>query len=1015
MYPALFREKLGPNKALRGVVDHAVSELEEWLNVSRVPFFPEYTDHGVAHIQDTINTAAALVPPKAAELISDADAALLVLATLYHDLAMHLTEDGFRQLVRGDAAKWPCTDLDSLSWPSVWDQYLVAVDHWSDRDALDLLGIALGTWPSRVRNPLTSLGNLSELDRRLIGEFIRQNHGRLDHDMALHGILGPNRPFSNPLQTLDEDQRDLCGLIARSHAMPVRGCLDYLKERHWSREYRGVHAVYLMSLLRLADYLQVEGDRAPASSFKYRRLTSRRSELEWRVHGAVKSISVEEDDPEELYVVAEPPDVRTFLRLQEWSRGLQMELDACWAVLGEAYGRHERLRDLGVTFRRVRTSIDNSMELARRVSYVPRRVQFGLSEPETLKLLVRPLYGDDMSVGIRELVQNAVDAVRERDFHEGRLDSKTKSTKPTDPPDVELAIDGPDEDGVSWLRVTDQGIGMTEETICRYFLTAGASIRHDPAWRAEFEVSGAKGEQQDKPRTKVLRTGRFGIGVLAAFLLGDRIEVRTRYVSASRGMRFTTELDEDLIELTCDNTIPIGTTIRVLLSSTVARRLGPFGSQPSHASEVVTDWFCLDYPRVVNHIGAKRASASGPAHKISLRDLPASPLWRKVYELADVDVYWSFAEHRPLSVNGIIILGRLRDWGWRSPPSFHRALIPGVDLPTSICILDPDGVVPLTLRRDDLTEEGDAKLDSIGESVYRDYMAYLLVNVPEQPSLSECFSLERHRGVSEYWGMPGFRASAPWLCSRTGLGPCAQWALAYGSAASVCAIVDADINAGVFNTFQHDVYVRHNWYRTPDLTELFVMMREHFRYTRAWRKRSWPGCELSGFRVVCSEDVAAAIAPVSDPWPDPVSNLAVWESGRTSQMRDELRREVQRGHLCQVATVGCPPTLFDVEGLAHVLESLSAQRTGSRILAIEYFLVKKPDGTKTTTMPVLWAKLIGSPEIPYDPERRRVLISNAARELAPYIAANETALSARRASEECSKGGRGSRRGGEEA
>jgi hypothetical protein len=107
--------------------------------------------------------------------------------------------------------------------------------------------------------------------------------------------------------------------------------------------------------------------------------------------------------------------------------------------------------------------------------------------------------------------------------------------------------------------------------------------------------------------------------------------------------------------------------------------------------------------------------------------------------------------------------------------------------------------------------------------------------------------------------------------------------------------------------------------------------------------------------------------------------------------------------------------LFDVEGLAHVLESLSAQRTGSRILAIEYFLVKKPDGTKTTTMPVLWAKLIGSPEIPYDPERRRVLISNAARELAPYIAANETALSARRASEECSKGGRGSRRGGEEA
>ena len=61
------------------------------------------------------------------------------------------------------------------------------------------------------------------------------------------------------------------------------------------------------------------------------------------------------------------------------------------------------------------------------------------------------------------------------------------------------------------------GIGMTSSVVLEYFLRAGASFRRSDAWRQQHEL--APGE------SRILRSGRFGVGALAAFLLGDEIEV----------------------------------------------------------------------------------------------------------------------------------------------------------------------------------------------------------------------------------------------------------------------------------------------------------------------------------------------------------------------------------------------------------------------------------------------------------------------------------------------------------
>jgi molecular chaperone HtpG len=99
--------------------------------------------------------------------------------------------------------------------------------------------------------------------------------------------------------------------------------------------------------------------------------------------------------------------------VKDWLRGIQQELDQSWAVLGEVYGRYGCLRDFGLTIRRIRSNLDDEQGFATSVDYVPELMRLMVSKGELLALLLEPLYGQRPEVGIRELVQNAVDAVRE--------------------------------------------------------------------------------------------------------------------------------------------------------------------------------------------------------------------------------------------------------------------------------------------------------------------------------------------------------------------------------------------------------------------------------------------------------------------------------------------------------------------------------------------------------------------------------------------------------------------------
>jgi molecular chaperone HtpG len=114
-------------------------------------------------------------------------------------------------------------------------------------------------------------------------------------------------------------------------------------------------------------------------------------------------------------------------------------------------------------------------------------------------LLSRHLYSGPQ-VYLRELIQNAVDAVTAR----LELDPRAAAT-------IRLSTDV-DPDGDATLSVSDTGVGLTATEAAELLATIGRSSKRDPALglgRTEF-------------------IGQFGIGLLAAFMVADRIEVRSR-------------------------------------------------------------------------------------------------------------------------------------------------------------------------------------------------------------------------------------------------------------------------------------------------------------------------------------------------------------------------------------------------------------------------------------------------------------------------------------------------------
>ncbi|MGC2742794.1 MAG: ATP-binding protein [Candidatus Angelobacter sp.] len=746
--PSRFEKVLQLDRRLFSAVQTAISTFEPILEWSKLPFFPEYTDHGEKHLSEVLRTADALIAERSRELITPIDICLLILAVLLHDLGMHLNEYGFLSLLSPTLTR-ATHDIDTKPWAELWREFISEARRFDGKTLLRIFGDT-----TEIRVPGNDPEQFTLRDRRLIGEFLRRHHARLAHEIALHDL--PGAPGIGIPRTLPPELRDISGLIARSHGGPLRSFFEYIQSHYHLQEYRDAHIIYLMCILRIADYLQIQAERAPSQHLRVTRLRSPISLQEWRNHEAISNITTQDDDPEAILIQARPPDVQTFLRLTELLHGFQSELDIVWAVLGEVYGRREKLCGLGLELRRVKSNLDDPEKFSKYVSYVPCRASFVAADAELLKLLAQPLYGDNPTYGVRELIQNAVDACLELWDITTEPNPKGCSSKQADIL-IELTQA---RHGKTTLSVKDCGVGMTLDTLLRYFLRAGASYRRSQEWRRIHE--------DESGHSRVIRSGRFGIGVLAAFLLGDKISVSTRHISDPKGIAFSATLDTEMIELELIER-PVGTTITIELTENITARLiseigrviyGALSKREYGFGTLPNEVYLLQSPSLSIVIEGRSYPLWDRWPSCGVAPLPSG--WHRICAGGYKDIQWSFHGFGEIACNGIAVKHNANSMpdGW-----LHELHELNLRAPR-LSVFDPDGLFPLTLTRTQLSSRQLPFEKELMIDICRDICAFVLTE-PWEPQLHESGG-PRNLAPMSYPGFSWKDRNRDYLCLQSG-------------------------------------------------------------------------------------------------------------------------------------------------------------------------------------------------------------------------------------------------------
>lgn len=99
---------------------------------------------------------------------------------------------------------------------------------------------------------------------------------------------------------------------------------------------------------------------------------------------------------------------------------------------------------------------------------------------------------------------------------------------------------------------------MSEEIIANYYLTAGASYRYNRQWAETFLDSECN--------PKIARSGRFGVGALATFLIGNKAKVTTRHISDKKGYCFEYTIQPKFLNIDKIEKTNPGTTIEIVMN-----------------------------------------------------------------------------------------------------------------------------------------------------------------------------------------------------------------------------------------------------------------------------------------------------------------------------------------------------------------------------------------------------------------------------------------------------------------
>ena len=455
----------------------------------------DFTLHDDEHGYRVAERCAELIFTDPELAITPNELALLLMSAYIHDIGMSPSRDAvskhWKYLLTGKLGILEPVEESSFQG-------------WLDTDADGLTPpIAVGEH------------SIDGLDRaeQLIAYYTRRRHNDWSEDW-----------ISSNLSNID------VGLYAGWQSDLIRLCrshhegIDTLRGRDFDIRIVGnpgsaLNLRYLAIVLRVADVMEFDPERTPDVVLQHRGIVAK-SRIFWYKD---RQIGFRVDSSEQRFILtARTPNAVIHKAVLDTANDVNQELALANTLLQEGYLRRGIASEADM--RRydwkwpARLTVDVAEDSK---SFVYIDGAFRPAPARVIQLLAGTALYRTPFAALRELLQNAFDAVREQIAYE-RLREPNPGEEATlarvaSRHKVRLKFET--SAGQVWVVCSDDGTGMTRDMIEKSFLVSGSAPR-----------GSLKSLERDANRNgfSVDRTGEFGIGVLSYFMISDYLELVTR-------------------------------------------------------------------------------------------------------------------------------------------------------------------------------------------------------------------------------------------------------------------------------------------------------------------------------------------------------------------------------------------------------------------------------------------------------------------------------------------------------
>jgi len=505
-----------------------------------------FTLHDADHSFRVAQRIAEVIPANVLPKLASYELALLLLAAYVHDIGMTPEEQKvtshYDYLLTGERGS------STGSTSCLTDDDIKKFQQWLDDN-------------ERGLSPPTVKGKLTAEDLHTAAELITY-YSRYRHVDWTEEWL--RKTFAGEKLGTYAGWLDDLIVLSRSHHLGKSDLLgSAFNPRLIGSPAVVVHLRYLACALRVADILDFDPERTPEVILQHREIP-----IESLIHWYKDHAIAMRKDGNALALAARPTNAKLHKAIEAMCDDIDDELQTCRSIADETHFENCPNVDLKLPHRW-------DLQHAIRRDLQPREGTYeyidGAFRPNTRKLLQlfagTQLYREPLAA-VRELAQNAFDAIRERIAYQ-RLATSNPLDNDVDASirklhqvelEVETRADG------TWLICQDNGVGMTRSIIIHHLLVSGQSRRHDILELARrCREAGITFD----------RTGQFGIGVLSYFMIADRVVISTRRSpepgdADESGWRFETEGIGSFGELRRDTKVPAGSRVELRLKEDVA-------------------------------------------------------------------------------------------------------------------------------------------------------------------------------------------------------------------------------------------------------------------------------------------------------------------------------------------------------------------------------------------------------------------------------------------------------------